>query len=690
VKPVPVQHEVYRLLGGLDQTSPTTTLAPGVARGALNFEVSTTGGYSRITGYERTDGRVATPSNATFSAFTLDNADAVAVADVVDNGGGATGTVIAIIGNLVFYTKQVGTFAASDTLTTGETIVSLGAGTLSAQQRANYNLLAANVYRALIGIVPGDGDIRGVAHLGGVLYAWRDNTGATLLELYKATTSGWVKIVYGYEISFNLGSASPTIGGTINQAAPARSAVVRAISLESGSWGAGTAAGRFITDAPVGGAFTAVALSAGGTATCNAGLSGGLVQALITFQPGGRVQTDIANFGTGSTKKIYGCDNVNRGFEFDGTTMVPLKTGMTTDRPNNVKVHKNYLFFSFGASLQNSAISTPYAWTPLLGAGEYLATGDITGLVSLPGSEATGALGAYTENPTFILYGTSFGGSGNGQFVEFNDGSGCEPYTAQTMDQAYALGASGITNMAVTQRFGNFLSNSLTDAIRPFIQLHRGTASASGVNRERSQYRVFFENGDALYLTMIAGKSLGVMPVTFPHPVTCWCEGPNDQNLEVAYFGTKADSLGNAYVMQMDVGTSFDGEVVPHMLQLNFNSIRDPRIIKRYRKAALEVKSSGKAEFSVGYQLGYGDATARQQPPLVPTQVPFAGTIPYDAGYTYDSGQFYDGRSLGPVEMEMKGSAENISLQVVGSTAIWSAFTINTITIHYTPRRGMR
>jgi len=688
VRAVRVDYDVYRLLGGLDQTTPTTSLPPGVARGALNFEVAITGGYARIAGYERTDGRVGAPSEATFSAFTLDNASAIAVGDALDNGSGETGTAIAVVGNTVFYTQQVGAFAVSDTLTTGQVITALGSGLLTSQQRAAYTLAAANVYRALIGPVPGSGDIRGVAYMSGVLYAWRDNAGATLLEMYKATTSGWTKIIFGYEVSFTTGSVSPVIGVAIVQGVV--SAVTRAISLESGSWGAGTAAGRFIVDAPSGGAFIAGALTGGGTAVLNAGLSGGLVQAVIAFLPGGRVQTDTANFGAGTTRKLYGCDNENRGFEFDGTTMVPIKTGMTVDRPTNVKVHKNHLFFSFGASLQSSAISTPYAWTPLLGAGEYLANDDIKAIASLPGNETVGALGVYTPNSTFILYGTSFGSGGNAQLVEFNGGSGCESYTAQVLDQTYALDATGIANMAVTQRFGNFLSNSITANILPFIRTHRGTATASGVNRERSQYRVFYANGDALYLTMSNGKPLGVMPVTFPNPVTCWCEGPNDENVEIGFFGSTEDALGDAYVYQMDIGPNFDGATMPFMLQLNFNSIRSPRVLKRYRKAALEIKSSNQADFSVGYQVGYGDSTAKQQPPLTTAQVPFAGAIPYDAGYTYDSGQFYDGRSLGPVEVELQGSAENISFQVVGTTAIYSPFTINTVTIHYTPRRGLR
>ena len=53
----PVQYDLIRLSGGLDQVTPTLSLQPGVARRAANFECSINGGYTRIAGYERFDGR---------------------------------------------------------------------------------------------------------------------------------------------------------------------------------------------------------------------------------------------------------------------------------------------------------------------------------------------------------------------------------------------------------------------------------------------------------------------------------------------------------------------------------------------------------------------------------------------------------------------------------------------------------
>lgn len=65
--------------GGLDLTTPSLRLQAGALRDVLNFEVAQFGGYSRVEGYERFDGKIS-PSEATFVI--------VQVAPVIQPGGG--------------------------------------------------------------------------------------------------------------------------------------------------------------------------------------------------------------------------------------------------------------------------------------------------------------------------------------------------------------------------------------------------------------------------------------------------------------------------------------------------------------------------------------------------------------------------------------------------------------------------
>ena len=165
-------------------------------------------------------------------------------------------------------------------------------------------------------------------------------------------------------------------GDAINGQTSGATGTVSRVVLRTGAWGAAVT-GTLILSATTGvfvaaeniRVVLAVKVQASGAAVAQ------------TLLPGGRVQTDNGAMAGGlAGTKMYGCDNVNPGFEFDGTSYVKMKTGMTTDVPSNVKVHKNRLFYSFNASLQFSGSGTPYVWSALTGAGELSLNDPITAL----------------------------------------------------------------------------------------------------------------------------------------------------------------------------------------------------------------------------------------------------------------------------------------------------------------------
>jgi len=73
-----VQYDLIRLMGGMDQVTPTLSLKPGVVRRATNFECAITGGYTRIAGYERFDGRPS-PSAALYNILACNITGSIAV-----------------------------------------------------------------------------------------------------------------------------------------------------------------------------------------------------------------------------------------------------------------------------------------------------------------------------------------------------------------------------------------------------------------------------------------------------------------------------------------------------------------------------------------------------------------------------------------------------------------------------------
>ena len=60
-----IQTEAFALQGGLDLVSPALNLAPGNLIDSVNFEPDVNGGYRRMYGFERMDGRPA-PSAASY------------------------------------------------------------------------------------------------------------------------------------------------------------------------------------------------------------------------------------------------------------------------------------------------------------------------------------------------------------------------------------------------------------------------------------------------------------------------------------------------------------------------------------------------------------------------------------------------------------------------------------------------
>ncbi|MES3041801.1 MAG: hypothetical protein V4730_11720 [Pseudomonadota bacterium] len=679
--PIPdVISKFFAFNGGLDYVTSPVEMPPGVLRAGSNVEIAINGRYSRLAGYERYSGKTR-PSTATYAILTCTITGSVSLGDVLtDNAGTSYGTVIALPSGQAVLTLITGTFSTGN-IKVGATVVGtcVGAQSVAAAStpalNATYNNLAADIYRALIAVVPGSGNILGVKQYNGSVYAFRNNAGGTAAVMHVNSASGWTAVALGREVSFTSGGTYEIVAGnTIAGATSGATAVITKVILTSGTWAAGTAAGRLFFASQTG-TFQAENLDVG--ASLNVATIAGNSSA-ITLLPGGRYEFDIHNFGGGTgTKKMYGADGVNKGFEFDGTTFVQITTGMTTDTPKFVKQHKNHLFFSFSGSAQHSGIGTPYTFTIISGAGE-LACGDtIAGFIELAGTQAGAAMGIKTRNRTLVLYGND---SGDWNLVSYSEESGALPYTMQFITQGVSLDDQGITLLATTQNYGNFQSSVVSDKITPSLNDLIDSAISSCIVRQKNQYRVFFSGGDAFYMTFAGNKILGITKASLPNPVLCISSDEGASGKEEIYFGSS-----DGYVYQMDIGTSFDGAAITWTAELAYNHFGSPRQLKQFRKAVTEVTGGSYSEFYLSYSLGYG-STEYDSAPTSTNTTNLAATN-WDTG-TWDA-LFWDGRALAPAESDLTGTAENISLIYSGSSDEYEAFTLNSAIVHFTPRRSM-
>jgi len=675
----PVRYDLIRLGGGLDQVTPALSLPSGIARRAANFECSVNGGYTRISGYERFDGRPR-PSDAIYTLLVVTLSGTVAVGDtLVGATSAASGYVIAVTDSTIAVTATVGTYLEGEDLNVSATaqgnLVQVAGISSDGLLDASYKNLAADYYRASITAIPGSGSILGVCYYNDVVFAFRNNSGGTAADLYKSTGTGWTQVTLPKEISFGTGTAEISDGDTVDGATSGASATVARVVLETGTWGAGTATGRLILTGVTGTFLSGENLEVG--AAVKAVSTSTVTQ--ISFLPNGRFETVIANFGGGTTNyKVYGCDGVNRAFEFDGTTLVPISSGMATDTPEHISFHKQHLFLSFGASLQFSALGDPYQWTPLLGAGELAMNAPITNLLTLPGDQTSGALAVYTRRDTNVLYGTS---SADFSLATLNSGTGGLAYTAQNMDVAYVLDDRGVISLGTALSFGNFLPASLTMNINPFVASKRALACASSVQREKGQYRVYFNDGTALYVTIVNGKVLGSMPMQFVSPVLCFAEGDSSTGQARQFFGST-----EGFVYEMDVGSSFDGSPIAANLNLIYNAVNSPRVLKRFRRASVEMTGDSYAEIQFAYELAYSSAYMEQPSESVYT-TDLRSSFWDDT--TWDNFVF-DAQEVSPTEVEVVGTGENIGIRISSESDLFRPFTVNSVILHYTPRRGIR
>jgi len=669
----PLQTQYFPLVGGLDAESAQLTLKPGAVLGALNYESSALDGYERIGGYERFDGRPR-PSDSVYrlmqsaSGFT-----GVIVGDTVNGQtSGATAKVLALRStNQIVVTRQTGTWTYGENIRVATTVVGVftqDGSDIDGFDENDFLTLAAADYRADIAVVPGSGRIRGLEVLGTTLYAWRDNAGGTAQAIYKSSASGWTLVPFYRELAFTAGSGTPPAEASVITKGTATTTVKRVV-LQSGSWAAGTAAGRFIITTPTN-EFTAGAFTAGVTATC----SGASTE--ITLAPGGRLDSVVYNFtGTAGKQRIYGADGVNRGFDFDGDVLVPISTGMATDTPTHVAAHRNHLFFSFAGSVQHSAIGDPYSWSAVLGAGEIAAGDAVTGFQVLPSGSDGGALMVLTERRTWVLYGSS---SADWRFVNFADDVGAQPWSTQNLGRVVVFDTLGVATVEASQNFGNFARLPLSARIQRLLKSR--TTLASVVNRATARMRIFFSAGDSLSITAIPtqnGEVLAFMPINYGKLVYATADAViNGEHRN--FFGSD-----DGYVYEADRGRSFDGGEIFSYLKLAFNHAKSPMHKKRFRRVDIESKTESACSLKVLGEYGLGNPEIGLTDV---TDIERLGIGAYFELTNFDE-SFFDTPRSAVNKVRLDGVGTDLSVSLISQSAKEMPHTLQSISTVFTPRR---
>ena len=673
-----VQQSYYAMTGGLDLVTPAIEVSPGKLFDSQNYVPEVAGGYRRIYGYERFDGRPS-PSDASYWTLDVNSTSGVSVGDTINGQtSGATGKVLAIFSAGFVLGRVTGTFIAGENIRLGVVTVTTSLETAQINgasvpsDDADYTLLAANDLRTDILAVPGSGPIRGVWVYNDTVYAFRDNVGGTAGNMWKSTSGGWVQITFGTEIQFVNAAGEIHAGDTITGHLSGATATVIQPMLRSGTW-TSAGAGTLIISVTSGVFQSGESIKVAGSTKAD---TASLATAIIR-QPGGKLDFVNGNFsGLATGLKMYGADGVNLAFEFNGTTYIPIRTGMATDTPTHIMFHKNYLFLSFAGSVQFSSIGNPYQWTVVTGAGE-IATGEaVTGFLPQGGTSSGAALAIFTRSKTFILYGSS---SADFTLTPSFFDLGYSAFTMQQVsNNAYGLTSRGIQSLITTLTYGDFDYAAITYLIQPLMAAKRGLETASTTSKVENSYRLFWSDGYALHIGMTGDKVNGATVLNYQLPVRCMVTAYVTGGSEVCYFGSD-----NGFVYKDNVGTSQDGEAIEAWIRPVFNHLKSPQVRKQYRRAVFEVKTEGYAQVSVSYDLGYANPAVRQG---IIQNIGMQG-----AGAYWDQGtwnQFsWDTQVVAQAIVPLMGTEKNIAFLFYSNRAQDKAHTVQGVNLNYVPRR---
>lgn len=699
-----VKSQAIPMTGGLDLVTPAIALKPSSVIAVSNFE-ATANGYKRYRGHERYDGHTK-PSEAIYAVLRfITGTAAVTIGDTLTgttSGAFATVLVTAVVesgsygtsdaAGYIVITEINGDFVTSENLQVSGVTKCVSSGTATAGGALNdtdnttWTRAAIEAARTAIQVVPGGGRITGVQVFDGDLYAFRedDATLPTLARMYKATLNGWALQALGYQLAFTSGGTYEILpGDTIIGNTSGANAVVDRSVLTSGLWSTGDAAGYFYLRTQIG-TFQAETL----TVTTHPDV--GTISANSTpnsFLPGGSFEFVNYNFyGNTGSECMYGCDGVNRAFEWNGVTLAFAITATTDDKSEHIAAHKNHLFLSFADGiLRASQDGDPLLYNGALGAAEFGIGADITGLLS----ERADTLAIFCRNKISILYGTDVN---DWQLAPLTTDAGAIAGTMQMMGTPVFFDDRGARDMATTQAFGDFTVGHLTYAIDPLLEAKRRAGvypTASMRVRRQDTYRVFYDDGTAIsiYLSARYGAMTGMMTVAQPMVldlgmvVRCCCSGEDDHRREILFFGSD-----DGYVYQMDAGTSFDGAALSAFIRLAFNASGAANLNKRYQKITLETDANPSATLTVTAQFSYGDP---DQPAVLAQDFTVTGGGGFWDEALWD--EFYwDNAVKGRAEARIDGFGFNISPTIYTSTIYEEPFTIHGMILNYSERGPLR
>ena len=769
---VKTQTQYSRFAGGLDLVSPPLTIDAGKCISINNYECNALGGYRRIDGYERFDGRPS-PSAQSYYYCPCSFVGAVTVGQTITGAtSAATGKVLQVESTYLIIDRVTGTFVLENFTVGGVvkgalTILPSKDGHPTGIGHATALGLVADDFRADITAVAGSGVLRGVCMYKGVAYAFRDNSAGTAVDIWKSTSTGWQQITLFKSLPFKTCTVDVLDGVVINQKNSGATATVKRQVIEwsqnledldatsSTTMTMGLGSHTFIIE--TGKAYTAgqaiiltatasptnymdgtvtsysantivvnitnkigsgtysqwalhsdpvnlrsdngrfIVTNVTGTWTNNAAdtIRVGIIDIAVVDSPtsnpvtqitilqGGNYQFVQYNFqADADKKKLYGCDSLNRAFEFDGDVYIPIRTQITIDAPTNITAINGQLVLSYFGTIVFSAVKNPHDFrTTSLGFQDVQEFGDtVTGMSPIVG----GVLAVACRDSFWQVSVDTQTSYYKAELI--SPDIGAIHYGLMNLGALYSFDDKGIVRIVPSYVFGGFEHDTISRAIQPVIDKFRERIVATAVYKSKNQVRFYANDGTGICMTLTSGVTQTGSAITghdfsqFTYPVNisyAW-SGEDASGRDIVLLGDE-----DGYVYVANTGSSFDGEPIQAYIRTAFNNVKSPSAIKRFRKLEVELSAVGYSEIRFNPDFSYAD-------PTIATHVMNYQEVQGAGGYwdedTWNT-FYYDGKIVSQPELRLQGSGTNIGLVVFSNSAIDLGHNLSGAVLHYTPRK---
>lgn len=556
--------------------------------------------------------------------------------------------------------------------------------------------------RAAIAAVPGTGPVRGVAVYNSATWAFRDQSDGTG-AMFKSTDSGWVQQTFGHRLDFTLGTAEFSEETTVTGGTSGATATIKRVVVTSGAWD-GSAAG-FLVLSGVTGTFQAAELI---TATPGSATASG-AQAAIALPAGGVYEFVTHNFfGAAATLRLYFANGVGTAFEWDGTTLAPIMTGIDTgstfsylltaggppdqvltadgdqiimgstavDNPSYIDEFRNHLFLGYEVgAIVFSGPGVPLDYRTSAGAGTFAFGDAMTGMVS-----ASTALVVFGRGLIEYVAGNNVD---DFQKLAITAAAGSVLRSPQVFGESpIYLDDGGLRRLSSSAAYGDFKTGTVTQLLEPLFRQKRLASvvpNTALVVTAKDQYRMYWNDGSGIVL-YIGRKYPETLPFKLPATFFSSCVGEINAGLGDRLFAGGTDG----YVYELDKGTSFDGAAINTYLRLAFNSLKSPTQKKAFHKFTADVLCEDAITVGVKFDVDYGHGLGGVQSNETST----AGSpiISTDAYASID----WTVPVHGEVIHYLYGIGRNVAVTLVTSESVAERHSFTSSTLNFSPRGLVR